>query len=151
TKSNRAVNKSSLFSKAESAKFQQIIVPSYVAGFQGIAVGIFKKLPARLELFAIDQLEQFASTLGERIASQREGEYKAALAQASSISDCIDAVMTLLPPVEHAIFVSETETNGLGINREGEYLAGYRKLNSEEINVARVDQENELIALSNKK
>jgi hypothetical protein len=130
------LNDIELLNKHQNSGVEKIFIPAFNGGFQGIAFGIFSKLPNDLQPFVINQLQQLAATLGENLAYYRETEHACALERASNITAYADAFMKILPAVEHAIFASKTEMVGFRLKREGDYLAGYAPLRGEELDAA---------------
>jgi hypothetical protein len=121
---------------------QKLIIPCFVSGFQGIAFGVFQRLPGRLEQFVASQLQQFCATVGENVAALRAEACKTALRNATGLWDYAQAFLGLLPPMEHFICVRGKEKVGLRLIREGSYLGGYRKKNSADIDQALAGQQN---------
>jgi hypothetical protein len=129
----------------ESVDLQKIAIPAFNGGFQGIVFGFFKALPEDLQPFIINQLHQFASTLGEYLAYHREQELALALERSENLADYARSFMEFLPPVEHAIFGSDSQMVGYQAVREAQYLAGYRLIERTELASAFEDPQNEII------
>ena len=125
---------------------QKILIPCFTAGFQGITFGLFRSLPPDLEHFAISQLQQFSASIGEFAARQREHNAALALTNASTLVEYAKAFIKILPPVEHALFATRGEKVGLKLEREENYLAGYRLLKGDELNAAFIDPANALLS-----
>jgi hypothetical protein len=121
-------------------KLQKILIPCFHGGFQGITFGLFKNLPEKLEQFVINQLQQFSACIGEHVAKRREDDGAVALARSSNLEEYAQAFMRILPPIEHAIFITRGERVGFKLNREENYLGGYRALRGEELNAACADR-----------
>jgi hypothetical protein len=126
-------------------ELRKIVLPCFTGGFQGVTFGLFRHLPADLEQFAISQLQQFSACIGEQVAKRRELDVATVLAHASNLTEYAEALMKLLPPVEHAVFAARGEKAGFKLNREANYLAGYRALRREELAAACADPDNELL------
>jgi hypothetical protein len=135
------------FMSPRERQLQKIIVPCFSGGFQGIAFGIFERLPSPLEPFIISQLQQFAATVGENIALLRAQEGKLALQRASTLSDYVEALANLLPPVEQVICVRGKDKAGLGLVKESCYYAGYRQLSTGEIDTALANRRTQIVSL----
>jgi hypothetical protein len=129
----------------ESVDLQKVVIPAFNAGFQGIVFGVFRSLPETLQPFVINQLQQFASTIGEHLAYHREQELASALERAQNLNDYARAFMAFLPPVEHAVFGSDMQMLGFRTCREVDYLAGYQPIERAAIDAAFDDPENEII------
>jgi hypothetical protein len=110
--------------------------------------GFFNRLPISLERFVIDQLQQFAATVGEHLAYRREQEYVQALRSCSGLTGYADALLALLPPVEHLLCVTGKERLGLKLQCEDSFFAGYRPLRGESLDTAFKDPSNRLINLA---
>jgi len=125
-------------------EIHKIVIPSLSQGLQGFVFGVFTGLRAEHQPFIINQLQQFAATLGEKCAWMRERECLEALERASSLFDFAHAFLTLLPPVTHVVFESGSELIGFRLREEVGYLAGYEVLTEEHCVTARDDGENDV-------
>jgi hypothetical protein len=128
--------------------WQKVLIPCFVGGFQGIAFGLFCKLPPELEQFAISQLHQFSSTVGSALARHRERVGALALSRASTLPEYAQAFKKMLPPTEHIVLAAGGEKIGFKLEREHDHLAGYRMLRGEEVAAALADMQNVKLAPS---
>ena len=71
----------------------KIVIPSFSQGFQGTVFGVFSGMRAEHQPFIINQLQQFAATLGEKCAWVRERECLEALERAASLSEFAHAFL----------------------------------------------------------
>ena len=126
-----------------SDDLQKITVPCLVGGFQGIAFGIFQRLPERLQPYVTSQLQQFSATVGENIAALRAETSKAALINATCLWDYARALLGLLPPTDHLVCVRGKEKVGLRLIREGQYLGGYRKMGATNVDQVLLDRQSQ--------
>jgi hypothetical protein len=126
--------------------WRKILIPCFVGGFQGMAFGLFCKLPPHLEQFVTAQLHQFSSTVGGAVARQRERVGALALSRASTLSDYAQAFKRMLPPTEHIVFAAGGEKIGFKLERQHDHLAGYRMLRGDELAAALADTQNAKLA-----
>jgi len=130
--------------RASDEEIYKIAIPSFSQGLQGFVFGMFNRMRAEHQPFIINQLQQFATTLGEKCAWVRERQCLEAMERASSLSDFAHAFRCLLPPVTHVVFESGSELIGFKLREEADYLAGYQLLMGEQCVAARDDGENDV-------